>query len=262
MPTTGQAPTKSKPSRFPECWDRISRAESNGESIGTDWGQLTQQDIYSQFTKDNGDGTVSLMIKGQPLPPILSLKLGEVLYQLRAALDGLIYQAILLDEGGSITTKDYLGFPVCESEAAFKSNTNSSKLGKLADERKAIVESVQPYKSPSPRDTGLWMLNDLAKRDRHRRPHVVACWIRDIEVKVTPKPKRVIKVIGSGYLEDELELATVEPRDEDVRKDFHANVVTPADIGIDGISGGRLAEIINSMSDAVSDVVIRFEDSF
>lgn len=115
----------------------------------------------------------------------LSLELGEYAYQLRSALDGLIWDAITFTQGAE-PPADANGvyFPVFIPPI-----TNRSKKFKdsaflkypFSEQLKIWLESIQPYQAVKAEghpdrgiETALWDINDLARLDRHRRLRLVA----------------------------------------------------------------------------------------
>jgi hypothetical protein len=100
-----------------------------------------------------------------------------MMYQLRAALDACVYEAAV--RGGvalSPADEKALEFPICEVPTQWK--PAAGKLKPLSDQQRQFVESVQPYnieKSPGTAHVvrSLAILNDWARKDRHRRLHVV-----------------------------------------------------------------------------------------
>jgi hypothetical protein len=169
------------PSAFRACWERIDRANAHFNAFADMWANFVDKDIYDIVLKVNDDGTGVLWVDQAALvPPLIALQIGELLYQLRAVLDGAIYTATVL-ETGQDPPPDYekLEFPVRATEADF--DKASWKLGPLSDERRNIVKAVQPYNAPPITDqlsynAILGVLNDWARIDRHRKLHVVGSW--------------------------------------------------------------------------------------
>jgi hypothetical protein len=152
------------------------------------------------------------------LPPEFSLLLGETLYQLRAALDNVIYDAAILDSGQNPppNPKD-LEFPVCAKRTWF--DELAFKLGPLSKNRKALIEAVQPYNTPklAPElmvynyNRTLGILSDWARKDRHRKLNVLRSWAVEASPKLRLPPGvtlQSLKVRAWGFLEDKDEIAS------------------------------------------------------
>ena len=84
-------------------------------------------------------GSVSFPINA-PIPPIISILIGETIYNLRASLDYLIYDLAILDSG---QVTDGTQFPIDDTVKAFEKRRNNFLKG-LSDEHVAAIERLQP----------------------------------------------------------------------------------------------------------------------
>jgi hypothetical protein len=206
---------------FDDCWQRIARAEAHREAFYQAWHEFSdRKDAYTTVVSvdDNGAGRITIEpVSIFGLPPIASLELGEMLYQLRAALDASIYECAILETGKNPPPyKNALEFPVCRTPDEF---TDASwKIKPLTGERRAIVESVQPYDIDklSPQTAvhshrrNLWIIYDWSRIDRHRRLHFVGSWATICEPTfVLPEGVSVASMFvdDSGFLEHQSEIA-------------------------------------------------------
>jgi hypothetical protein len=101
---------------------------------------LDQEDrrIVGEFNGHAGEYIFRL--SGNPPDPRLGLVVGEFGHNLRATLDNLLWQLVLL-RGASPTTKTQ--FPISKSRERYQSSAWMLR-GTSADDR-ALIESVQPY---------------------------------------------------------------------------------------------------------------------
>lgn len=100
--------------------------------------------------------------------PRLGLVVGEFGHHLRAALDNLLWQLVLL-RGGSPTTKTQ--FPIYECRERYESSVWMLR-GVSADDR-ALIEEIQPYHlGDKTRQSYLALLAWLNNVDKHRFLHV------------------------------------------------------------------------------------------
>ncbi len=167
---------------FDTCWERVERAELHRQALIKIWNDLKSDDIYSSETEvdENGNGKFFIRtIKRDWLLPA-SLQLGEMLYQLRSALDSCVYDAAVLEFNQCPPPNDeQWNFPICATPAKF--NNLVRRMKKLPDNLRRLLESVQPYSGSIGRseeiewDLGLTLgiLNDWARIDRHRKLHLV-----------------------------------------------------------------------------------------
>lgn len=142
--------------------------------------------------------------------------LGEIVHNLRSALDHLVYEASAPDENGRPLSGTE--FPIFIDEDKFRSEARGGGLYKirgLTAETRAFVESVQPFRSKNPRRHSLWALQDLSNTDKHRLLNmVVAAYRLDGPLSIEFTPSQGIKLtesdtnaqieigISSGVLED------------------------------------------------------------
>ena len=110
-----------------------------------------------------------------PLPAILSILVGETIYNLRAALDYLVYELAILDSG---QVKEKTQFPIDDCEKVFRGR-RSSYLKGVNEEHVAALKRLQPC------DGCQWtrVLRELSNSDKHR--HLT---ITTAPVTVSPSP--------------------------------------------------------------------------
>jgi hypothetical protein len=88
------------PERFPDSLQRILRADVLQQLSIEAWDKFSGDDAaYQPVVEINnqGRGVIGVILRHDSLPPLFSLQLGEMLYQLRAALDSLIYSAAIYE---------------------------------------------------------------------------------------------------------------------------------------------------------------------
>jgi len=205
-------------SPFEVGWQRVRRAAGHHVAFGEAWSRFLASDPYETRVSVSPDGTGSIWIDRQYpcMPPVLALELGEMLYQLRSALDACIYQAAIMDSGLNPPPNERnLEFPIRNSEADFLRDA-PRMIGTVANQRQAIVESMQPYnQTKAPPDErfineSLEMLSSWAKKDRHRALHVVGSWSSNAQPKLrTPPGTGVTRLVTAGntFLEEDSEIA-------------------------------------------------------
>lgn len=128
----------------------------------------------------DGEGVIEIEPVDLPAEQ-LSLEFGEFLYQLRASLDSLVYELAIIDSRQDPPPDaEKLEFPIRRSKASF--DEAAWKIRPLNDQHRWMIESMQPYDlddlAPGMRKTAetLAVVNDLARKDRHRGMRVVASW--------------------------------------------------------------------------------------
>lgn len=100
-----------------------------------------------------------------PIPPIINILIGETIYNLRAALDYLIYDLAILDSGQVI---DGTQFPIDDTVEGFKGRRKNFLKG-LSDKHIAAIERLQPcYGCNWTKD-----IRVLSNPDKHRHLTVI-----------------------------------------------------------------------------------------
>jgi len=199
---------------FTDSWKRFDRAIEHAKALEVQWTALVDPEAYQIVIEMNGDWTrgIARVVTSKPRPKNdLALELGEMFYQLRAALDAAIYQTAILSGGfADATDEGRVEFPICPVPDNFKRNPiNKAPFPK---ELRDWLESIQPYNVAKASDPafvrGLQLLHDCARKDRHRRLHVVVAIPADtrLEFSVTP-PGRITAVqpLAANFLENETE---------------------------------------------------------
>jgi len=250
-------------SPFQGCRDRVERAIAHRKTLGELWADWLEKDPYDVFVHGENDGTGTIQVRQtDDVPEACSLELGEALYQLRAALDGCIYQAAIIESGQDPPpNENRLEFPVCVTARYFQDA--AWKIAPLSQKCRSFIESMQPYNTPelSPElmvlnfNRTLGILSDWARKDRHRQLHVVASWVSKANPKVyVPSPGilRSIVVSGDGFLENKAEIARFKIDGFIPGMAVEANPDLAIDIAVDEIPqpcadndtlGKRLAEM-------------------
>jgi hypothetical protein len=200
---------------FQTSRERVKRAKTHRQAFGKAWSDfLDEPDPYDIGVHVEDDGTGELWIQpSRPLPVVLSLELGELLYQLRAALDACIYQAAIIDSGQDPPPdENALEFPICATEKTFEAS--AWKIAPLTNQRiRKFIRDIQPCNIPKLKTPGAeWMpetltlLNEWARKDRHRKLHVVGSWPSEADPQLRlPEGVTILsmKLVGLGLLLDE-----------------------------------------------------------
>jgi len=113
-------------------------------------------------TDDSDRGTTTFQIFGlSEIPLSIPLLLGDILHNLRSALDHLIWKMVELS---GQTPDEENCFPIFNSARAYEENS-PKRLKGVTREMAARVDACRPYKEGNRR---LWMLHRLNILDKHR----------------------------------------------------------------------------------------------
>lgn len=145
-----------------DAYLRIDRAREHLEELKRHIAGYIEANEASSLIKVEGH-TVSAIWPPQP-PPMFGVRAGEIVYNLRAALDYLVYRLASLDAGKIIETTQ---FPIEDTPEGFK-RRRSRFLRGVNKAHVAAIEEFQPYKGVD----WIWILRDLSNVDKHRAVHL------------------------------------------------------------------------------------------
>jgi hypothetical protein len=101
------------------------------------------------------------VVRADPLPSSLSLLAGDVVHNLRSALDHLIYQLVIANRGKPNTRT---AFPMWPTRAVYMDQRPGPAKG-ISQKASDILDGLKPYRRGNP---SLWRLHRLDIIDKHR----------------------------------------------------------------------------------------------
>jgi hypothetical protein len=197
--------------------------------------------------------------KRRDIPLSIPILTGEVLGQLRSALDHLTWQLALLN---GPTPSESTEFPIFKDGLSYKRG-RTRKIGSLGPSAQSIIDSLQPYLGATPEDDMLWVLHRLANDDKHRLPHLVAVAPtgiatgdrrgRDMAIEIRVGPFDEQTIIGRVIFLNPAE------KDMEVQTDIRFDIAFP----VDSAANGRLIrpELVN-FGKRVEEIVRKFQPLF
>jgi hypothetical protein len=260
-------------SPFQNCWDRVDRAEAHRQASIERWNAFDTSQTYTSRVEVDNDGTGRFFTepvkRDWTLP--FSLELGEMLYQLRSALDSCVYDAAVLRFGDPPPDPKQWQFPITSKPADFKEAIRRMK--DIPADVAAIIERVQGYSrltcifDGNQFDIGptLVILNDWARIDRHRQLHLVGTALTGGRLAIgSPLGMGVeyCNFIGGDVLENQSEIARFKIRNfvPGTKLSFHPEF--SFEIMVDESPRVRLQEIALAMGMSVSVTRELFENHF
>jgi hypothetical protein len=146
------------------------------KSIGAFKRSKTHDFVVTKFDPSTGEKVVHLKILKEPKNPEWGLVLGDMVHNLRSALDHLVWQLVLLNDEKPrrqnqfpiIRAKDeYWNVPNNRSESV-----RDRMLAGVAEDHRAFIDMVQPFNSGNdPSSTALAVLSWISNADKHRVVH-------------------------------------------------------------------------------------------
>jgi hypothetical protein len=172
------------------CRDRVIRAAGIRRQIGELWSEHIDR-VPRRFAVEPADtpDTWTLVLRTiEPMPTRLSTLFGEWLYELRAALDGILYHLAVRDSGQNPPPAERgLMFPTFDDPAKFDDPSHRGRLKAVSDATFDLLRHVQPFNAqPDHLSNVLWWLDELARIDRHRYGHALAPHIDRVTIGVQP----------------------------------------------------------------------------
>lgn len=151
---------------------KIERAERHMESLERDLERVfpKQRYVVAPEISDDGLRHVFRTDSPPPVPPEWSLMVGDLIHNLRTALDHLAYQLVLACHSSPNRRTQ---FPIQTN----KRPALPTISGGVSSHVRNVLDLVQPYYEPD-RNHGLDLLRDLDNIDKHRRLVVVVATTR------------------------------------------------------------------------------------
>jgi hypothetical protein len=122
----------------------------------------------NEIDPETGDTLAKVVVKRQP-PPILGLIVGDLVHNLRTALDYAAWQLVDCNDGRPGRHTQY---PISMTQDDFEDN-GRARLRGAAEAAIRAVSLHQPFRIATPRMHPLAVLSALDNRDKHRLLHVV-----------------------------------------------------------------------------------------
>jgi hypothetical protein len=214
-------------------WVKANRAKEHLDSLSRlvdEFRALGPYSLTAEPTEKAGRLAYRLRF-WRPVPVALSATVGDVLHNLRAALESLAFEVARHSQGGSLTAdqEKFSTFPICQTPQAFDAFFNGKK-GLLYDSRaRAAFRSVQPFVNLEAaqnlgvaldqifEESFLWSelhrLDALWNIDKHRRLTLMAWW-PDLIHWSSNGPSNRQAFPGDGTLADGSILLYIEGADE------------------------------------------------
>jgi|ERR1019366_6629121 hypothetical protein len=139
------------------------------------WSSRNSYAITDKLDAQTGENVVTIEPVGSP-PAHIGMIIGDILYDLRSALDQLAYALAVKNLGEPLLDKIARGseFPIYEDPTDY-SKHRKRKIGGVSPSAQTVIDGLQPFNAgPDFRSHPLWLLNELSNIDKHRAPHLSA----------------------------------------------------------------------------------------
>jgi hypothetical protein len=244
---------------------RLDRADEHCRSFGRIWAGYLDQRPHALDRSTEPDGTIVARLRRSiPLPAELSVVFGELLYELRAALDNCLYAvAVLVSGQNPPPSAARLEWPIRETRSEWDSQ--AARYRDLPSEITEALQAIQPYQAQLPDWNSLRILHNLARVDRHRTPHGLGLYLSHLRARVDPDLVEVVNAGRPGIVHEGDEIMRVRiadgvrlaPENFDLDLEFDVDVTDVGEsIGPSGASSrpwGPLDKRLYSLIKAVDE---------
>ena len=201
---------------------KVARAKSEIERLSRAqdvfWQESPYRVIRSEFNPKSGKYVYRVQTSGSPLSLDWGVDIGEVVHNLRSALDGLVYQLALLKtktparntqfpiflQGHTKKVRRGKGKDLIPHFEGMRFSDGRSMIRDLFPKHQALIERLQPYKrGRGGRNNPLYWLKEVNNADKHRLIQVVgvkrgigpfiATWNRDVSAFVMASHPKMLK---------------------------------------------------------------------
>lgn len=167
------------------CRAKLERAKETLDALELEVASFLSQDpppVRLEKKHINDGLEYAFIAYGQTYPPLrISVITGEIVHHMRSSLDHLIH-ALVIHNGVTPTFQHQ--FPICSTEKGFKQACERGQIKGVSANARRLIRSVQPFTSPSPDDTVLYVVSQYDNADKHRLLVVVTA-IADLGQTVT-----------------------------------------------------------------------------
>lgn len=255
-----------------ECWDRVDRADTHAKAFVKPLERFLNDKAYSVVAQLSGNGKGVLKVVPHVLldTSILALELGEFFYQLRAALDSLMWKLYeIFGTSEATINESQLYFPIVTGKERTFNKATANKL-RLPQELRDWIRLIQPCfadeRSPDSEETtfsdALLVINECAITDRHRHLHVLAALVSasTATILVRPLPAAITyqQTTIADFFKDEFVIVEFGIIDADDRTEVAAEGQFKLHITVQEIpalKGDDLAKTLLHLADTVRSVI-------
>jgi hypothetical protein len=165
---------------FAAAWARVDRSGKLAEEMAGLWNGYISRHPFTPSLTGEGNGVYILRVwQDEPPPAELAVATGEWLYNVRSALDYVVW-ATAAHETGAIPPPDeaQLQYPIYDTEDAW--TRNLYRLKHLAEHHRSMLKIMQPFNSDLDANYLGW-INRLARIDRHRHLNHMTAYLVEVE---------------------------------------------------------------------------------
>ncbi len=193
---------------------------------------------------------------------LIGLVAGDVVQNLRAALDYLAWQLVILN--GNDPSLTLPQFPIFIDPAKYREQA-PHRLAGMSDQAIALIERAQPYHATLPADHLLWVLHEMSNWDKHRVINIAEFHLVGERVIGAVEPAAdysgIVKYDSTGPLIDGTEVRRLAPLPPGMKVQFQFAL----SIRFDDLGPGRgrpVIPLLEGMGSTVEQTLLTFKPLF
>lgn len=171
---------------------KVSRVKEQLDLLLLDFSHFLQDDAYTVRQEIDGNTGEHVLFYecGEMRPPISwSVRIGEMLYDLRSALDHFVWELVCHDGGKPGRHTEFPIIRNAERYFASKAGGGMSKLKGVGSAGHTFIEHLQPYHAGNGVKPlhPLYVLHRLSIIDKHRYLNLTCSLVKLGKIRLTPK---------------------------------------------------------------------------
>ncbi len=249
-----------EPSRIKLRW-----AQAHFETLDHKVRSFLNTKPYGILSKrDPESGAVMFWAEALDTPPVeWSLIVGDCAHALRTALDYLVWQLVLRNDGTPNTGNEFPIFP----DPDWYARHAAKDLAGMAEEPATLVEELQPFRRRYDWTPDLMLIHDLDRYDKHRFLQITSNVLERFTVRTATSNCVAYPEYHqtSGPFEHEAKLATIRPSHigPDARMEVYPEASFDIAFDEEGVLAGALViATLGRVLRAVRRTLLEFERFF
>ena len=209
-------------SRLEGVYAKVERAHSQLRSLESDLGKYCDQQRLMIVHRRESDRQIWVFVGETPRVPVeFSVRIGEIVHNLRSALNHLVWQLVIAN---GETTDRRNEYPIFREEHRYE-NESKRKLRGVEPHGKSMIRSYQPYQVHGGIGSQLWLLHVMSTNDKHRHLNITTAIANGMNALVvsdsdgeerTPAGGRTFV----GALREDKQLAELDNPDLEISANF------------------------------------------
>lgn len=162
-------------------WLKVERSYHQLDALRTEMDRFLESHPYGvagDFNTETRRLVAYLTIR-EPCPGVWGVLIGEMVHNLRSALDHLVWQLVIQNGETPVLANQ---FPICSDAGMFQRALDRQRLVHVSQLACDLIQSLQPYSTGEGINSPLWQLHEISNFDKHRTLHFAAAHLEGIQV--------------------------------------------------------------------------------